>query len=490
MVDMPLSRESSVSSGDHGFEVLNNATGSTCDDDWSLTSVHGPEHFFIGASDSPRGSNQVSDDDDGDMFLAVSKRSADMTASGTFSDADMAISMIMRDSDRQAVQQHVEFVRSESEDMTAKLALNQSELAARAEEVSKLKEEVAKQREESVESSQEMLQLSKETARHREDAKMALLEVAKLQDAKEQMHAAIKRAEKEAARADEAEAVMVAMNAEAASLQEDLATAAEANASLVQKLDATVAVDTNWCWEALQGVWMSEPGREIHWIDSASGGVWSKDGQWAIIAEYADGFALLPASESTCRGELLQSVRGSILLWAGKGAWVKQSQATVFDAWETGSRQLRCPASHVLRWAPTSSARNSKTSSSSGKSCKRWEKAMMSSLPLHAQREEVCRDMAMQSACSACNFPVVAESGMWQCRGCRYNVCGSCAAASAPVSHGAGDMHPFEVQPGQSFTCTGCSAACGSGKAVIGHREDDADHYLCFACFSVFLTQS
>merc|ERR1712224_50711 len=122
-------------------------------------------------------------------------------------------------------------------------------------------------------------------------------------------------------RADEAESIMVAMNVEAESLNKDLATAADENASLRDKLNTTTAEDNNWSWKALEGVWLSEPGQQMQWIDGDSGGVWSKDGQWAKMVEYAGGFALLPNSEATCRGELLKSVRGSVLLWQRKGAW-------------------------------------------------------------------------------------------------------------------------------------------------------------------------
>merc|ERR1719265_2088175 len=209
---------------------------------------------------------------------------------------------------------------------------------------------------------------------------------------------------------------MVAMNVEAESLSKDLHAATEANASLLDKLNAASVVGNTWSWKALEGVWMSEPGKEIQWIDGATGGVWSKDGEWAKIVEYAGGFALLPNSESTCRGELLQSVRGSVLLWPRKGAWIKQSESSVHHAWATGSHQLRCPANHVLRWRPNNASSKSKPVSAGSKS-KRW-------------------DMANQviSACSACCFPVGStEAGLWQCRGCQYNVCASCATASAPL---------------------------------------------------------
>jgi hypothetical protein len=298
--------------------------------------------------------------------------------------------------------------------------------------------------------------------------------VAKLQGAAKELAKNQEEAKVAIKRADEAESIMVAMNVEVESLNTDLANAAEGNASLLEKLNACTAAHNNWSWKELEGVWMSEPAREIQWIDSTSGGVWSKHGEWAKIVEYGGGFALLPNSESTCRGELLHCMQGSVLLWSRKGAWVKQSESAVRDAWETGSHQLCCPAGHRLRWAPTSSAHASKPRCGSSKSCKRWDVATQ-----------------MLSACSACSFPVGStEAGMWQCRGCRYNVCGSCAAASAPLNPAGHDVHPFEVLPCESFTCNGCSAICGAGKVVIGSRVNDVDRYLCFSCFSVFLTQS
>merc|ERR1711904_86993 len=132
------------------------------------------------------------------------------------------------------------------------------------------------------------------------------------------------------------------------------------------------------------------------------------------IVEYADGFALLPDSEPTCRGELLQSCRGPVLLWPGKGSWIKQPDSSVHDAWEMGTRQLHCPANHILSWTRTSSANSCKPFSHTSKS----------------KRSDIANQML--AACSACSFPVGStEAGMWQCRGCCYNVCGSCAIASA-----------------------------------------------------------
>jgi hypothetical protein len=504
MVERALSRETSPgSSTDYGFAVINNTNGSISDDGWDVMSAfgHEPQHFFIGGVDSPRDSDLGSDHD------AVSSKNAEeactnMSASGTGCtdlDADMAVSMILRDSDRQVVQQHVELVRKEAEANATKVTSLEEELAVEYEKVSQLKVELAQLHEGNAKISQAALQQDQASKTAAE-----LLEVQGLQDKvldkkklvirstevlqlqkelamlraemvkhQEEAKAATSRAEEEAARAAEAESIMVAMNIEAESLNKDLATAAEANASLRGKLNAASAVSDAWSWNALEGVWMSEPGKEIQWIDSASGGVWSKDGQWAKIVEYAGGFALLPDSESTCRGELVQSVRGSILLWPGKGAWVKQSESSVHDAFEAGSHQLRCPANHVLRWACSSSVNSCKPVSASTKS-KRWDMANH-----------------MLSVCSACSFPVGStEVGMWQCKGCRYNVCGSCVVASAPVGLQAKYVYPSEVKPYQSFTCNGCNITCGSGKSVIGRSLNGQDHYLCLSCLSVFLMQN
>lgn len=510
------------SSTDSEFEILGTPTRSVSDDGWSVMhpSRRQPEYFFIGSGDSPRGLDQSSD---------RKEAIAEMSASGTASDADMAISMILRDSDRQAVQQHVELIRSEAQVTATKLKAVESELAARAAEIFQLEAEVAQQREKNAEFLQmaeqqnqasqaaperfdvedlqekvsvkkkliargkEVLQLrkefaefrgvhdqfraevAKELAQHQEEARVAIKQ-AEEEAAKHQEEAklAIQRAQEESARAAEAESLMVAMNVEAESLTKDLATAADENAALRHNLSATTTVDHNWSLKDLEGVWMSEPKQEIQWLDGASGGIWSKDGQWAKVVEYAGGFALLPTGKSTCRGEVLHSARGWVLLWPGHGAWVKKSESAVCDAWEVGSLQLRCPSNHCLRWAPISSAHASKHLSSSSKSCKRWDVATQ-----------------LLSACSACSFPVAStEAGMWQCRGCRYNVCGSCAAASAPLNRETHDVRPFEVLPGQEFTCNGCSSVCGSGKAVVGHHVENVDHYLCLSCVSTFLTQA
>jgi len=311
-------------------------------------------------------------------------------------------------------------------------------------------------------------ELATELAKHQQEAKVAIKR-AEEESAKHQEEAEAARK-----RADEAESIMVAMNAEAEALNKDLATAAEENARLLDKLSTTTGEDNSWSWKALEGVWLSEPDQQIQWIDGASGGVWSKDGQWAKIVEYAGGFALLPTSETTCRGELLRSVRGSVVLWQRKGAWVKQSESVVSDAWNMGSHQLFCPSGHHLRWGPTSSAHTSNPGRPSKKSCKRWDLATQ-----------------MLTACSACNFPVGStESGMWQCRGCRYNVCGSCATTAAPLTPSAHNVYPFEVPLCESFTCAGCSGTCGTGSVVVGNCVSGGDRYLCLPCFSTFLMQS
>lgn len=505
------SRESSPrSSTDYGFEMINQTGGSMYDDGWSVMSAsqNQAEYFFIGGTDSPRNSSDGSDNEGLGSKKPKDAVHADLSASVT-SDVDVAISMILRDSDRQVVQQHVQSFRSEAEAKASKLSLLEEELAARAEEASQLKAELTQQRQENSElvevakqqhqaseraaelqdevaerkklvaRSKEVSQLRRELVKYQEEAKTALAEVAKVSKVadqlrtevakhKEEAEVAMKRAEEETARAAEAESIMMAMNIEAESLSSELA-----RADADKKFSAGSASDHMWTWDALQGVWMSEPGKEIHWIDAASHGVWSKEGQWAKIVEYADGFALLPNSEPTCRGELLQSRRGSVLLWPGKGSWIKQSESSVLEAWERGSHQLRCPANHILRWARTSPANSCKPFSPTSKS-KRWDIANH-----------------MLSACSACNFPVGAtEAGMWQCRSCRYNVCGSCAITSAPLGPEVCHVSPCEVQSCQSFTCNACNAVCGPGKSVIGHCVKGEDRYLCLSCLSLFLTQN
>eukprot|EP00746_Dinoflagellata_sp_MGD_P158404 gnl/MRDRNA2_/MRDRNA2_86459_c0_seq1.p1 gnl/MRDRNA2_/MRDRNA2_86459_c0~~gnl/MRDRNA2_/MRDRNA2_86459_c0_seq1.p1 ORF type:complete len:473 (-),score=108.84 gnl/MRDRNA2_/MRDRNA2_86459_c0_seq1:180-1523(-) len=447
----------------------------------------------------------------------------------------MAISMILRQSDRQVVQQHVETIRSEAQVTADELKLAESKLAAQNDEVSKLHAEVVQLREECAEVLQashgqnhasqaavelleveelqdkasaqrklvartkEVLQLRKqlaglhgfedqlrtefaeELAKRQEETKLAIRhaeQAAIHKAAKYQKEAelACRRANEESARAAEAESIMVAMNIEAESLNKDLTTAAEANATLRAELSAASAVAGTcpWTWKDLEGVWLSEPGQEIQWIDGTAGGVWSKECQWAKIVEYAGGFALLANGYSTCRGELLQSARGFVLLWPGRGAWVKQSMSAIRDAWEVGSVELYCPASHQLRWVTTPSSHSSKHLSSGSKSCKRWDTATQ-----------------MLSACSACNFPVAStEAGMWQCRSCRYNVCGSCAVASAPLNREAGEVLPFEVLPDQNCTCSSCGGICRSGKAAIGYDGKNSNRYLCLSCVGIFLTQT
>merc|ERR1719217_1587495 len=84
----------------------------------------------------------------------------------------MAISMIMRDSNRHVVQQHFEVLRNEAVVSASKLALAESELLARAEEVSQLRAEVAQQREQNA----EMPQVAKQQQASQTDTELPSFE--------------------------------------------------------------------------------------------------------------------------------------------------------------------------------------------------------------------------------------------------------------------------------------------------------------------------
>lgn len=450
------SLSSSISAVD-GFEILDGYDGtSTCQKGGQA------EYFFIGL-DSPR-------DLKGE---AVARLQAEDTARTT------AIAEL-------AAHEPMQLLSTEDGTSVA-LALAEQQLAAWEEELVTVESHTTCQQ-----LQEDLDKLRRESLKMRDVAdthEAAVAETrAEMTALREQEMCMARHAQDEAAAAAEAANVVAKVVGEAEALRKQLAAVA---AELHGSPAAVSREGSRHCgrWNhaaramapavnGLSGLWVAEPGGEVYWIDGSTALVWGSGGRLASIVEYDGSFAALPDGQPACRGELLQSSRCAVLLWPRWGAWLRQTEAAVRDAWEAASRKLRCPAGHRLRWAAIAPAGEQKLLNPS--SC-------ISSSP--AAKSKPGTRSRPRNTCSACRFPITdGEAGMWDCQCCRYSVCVACAVNGTPSSPQPHEVVPSEVH-GKSVACDGCGSSCGPGTAIVVSRASRDDRRACLRCLSAFLMQ-
>ena len=78
--------------------------------------------------------------------------------------------------------------------------------------------------------------------------------------------------------------------------------------------------------------------------------------------------------------------------------------------------------------------------------------------------------------CDACGEVYEADSVMFGCRKCNYDLCANCVMNDCPKNHGLAE---FEV-PRSSFSCDGCKKKMPIGSTLYGCRACNYD--LCDDC--------